>query len=32
MKFKTLSVVSSLAMVAGMATPAFAQDDAAQER
>ena len=27
MKFKTLSVASSLAIVAGMATPAFAQDE-----
>ena len=29
MKFKTLSVASSLAIMAGMATPAFAQDDSA---
>ncbi|MGC1269503.1 MAG: TonB-dependent receptor [Croceibacterium sp.] len=31
MKFKTLSVVSSLAIVAAMATPAFAQDAASTE-
>ena len=31
MKFKTLSVVSSLAVVAAMATPAFAQDAASTE-
>jgi len=31
MKFKTLSVVSSLAIVAGMATPAFAQDTTAAD-
>jgi len=29
MKFKTLAVVSSLALVAGLTTPAYAQDDAA---
>ena len=27
MKFKTLSVVSSLAVVASLTTPAYAQDD-----
>jgi len=31
MNFKTLSVVSSLAIVAGMATPAFAQDTSAAD-
>lgn len=31
MKFKTLSVVSSLAIVAGMATPAFAQETTAAD-
>ncbi|MBT2135385.1 TonB-dependent receptor [Croceibacterium sp. LX-88] len=30
MRFKTLGVVSSLAIVAGLATPVFAQDNAAQ--